>query len=68
MLAQHSQQAFGITPLYVLALCSANGIVSLGVTMQTATAVAMVARHCRGNEGGDVKSVSREIESTSAVL
>lgn len=55
-------------PSYVLALCSTNEIVSLRSTCKQApVAVAMVAWQCRGN-GGDVKNMSCEIESTSAVL
>lgn len=61
-------QAFRITLLYVLALCSTNGIVSLRSTCkQEPVTVAMVARQRRGN-GGDVKNMSCKIESASAVL
>lgn len=61
-------QAFGITPLYVLALPSANEIVFLGspCKLQSMTVV-MVARQRKDNEE-DVTNMSCEMESTSAVL
>lgn len=46
-------RAFGITLLYVLALCSTNGTVSLGSPHEPEPVImALVARQCRGNGGG----------------